>query len=93
MKYAHVVVSKSGRIVLPAEFLAALGVGRGGNVVLALQGRTIRVRSLDDVITQVQRRTRRLLKGKGASVDDFLAERRREAAREEAEWAEHDKLR
>ena len=76
-------VSKSGRLGLPAVFRKPVGLEHGGDVVIELAGREIRVRTIDEVVTQTQAIARRLTAGKsGASVDAFLAERRREAARE-----------
>jgi AbrB family looped-hinge helix DNA binding protein len=76
-------VSESGRISLPAEFRKAVGLDRGGDVVVELDGHEIRIRTLDEVVAQAQALTHRLLHGKNdASVDAFLAERRREAERE-----------
>jgi AbrB family looped-hinge helix DNA binding protein len=53
-------VSESGRLSIPAEFRKAVGLDHGGDVVVELAGREIRIRT----------------------VDDFLAERHREAERE-----------
>ena len=76
-------VSESGRISLPAEFRKAVGVERGGDVVVELEGREIRIRTIDEVVGRAQALTRELLgKKSGASVDAFLAERRREARKE-----------
>jgi AbrB family looped-hinge helix DNA binding protein len=76
-------VSESGRISLPAEFRKAVGLDRGGDVMVELSGREIRIRSLDEVVAHAQAFTRRLLSGKpDASVDAFLTDRRREAERE-----------
>jgi bifunctional DNA-binding transcriptional regulator/antitoxin component of YhaV-PrlF toxin-antitoxin module len=76
-------VSESGRISLPAAFRRAVGLDRGGDVVVELDGREIRIRALDEVVAHTQALTHRLLRGKtGASVDAFLAERRREIERE-----------
>jgi AbrB family looped-hinge helix DNA binding protein len=73
-------VSESGRISLPAEFRKAVGLERGGDVVVELDGREIRIRTLDEVVAHAQALTHRLLRGKpDATVDAFLAERRREA--------------
>ena len=72
-------VSESGRISLPAEFRKAVGLERGGDVVVELEGREIRIRTLDEVVAHAQALTHRLLRGKpDATVDAFLAERRRE---------------
>jgi AbrB family looped-hinge helix DNA binding protein len=73
-------VTEAGRLSLPAEFRKAVGLERGGDVVVELAGNEIRVRTVDEVVARAQELTRRLLAGKaGASVDDFLTERRREA--------------
>ena len=73
-------VSESGRISLPAEFRKAVGLEPGGDVVVELEGREIRIRTLDEVVAHAQALTHRLLRGKpDATVDAFLAERRREA--------------
>jgi AbrB family looped-hinge helix DNA binding protein len=78
-KYAKAHVSPSGRISLPAEFRKAVGLERGGNVIVEVDGKDIRIRTVAEIIAQAQKISRRLLKGKPhASVDDFLAERRRD---------------
>jgi AbrB family looped-hinge helix DNA binding protein len=76
-------VSKSGRISLPAAFRKAVGLDRGGAVMVELAEHEIRIRSLDEVVSRAQALTRRLLGGApDASVDAFLANRRRGAERE-----------
>jgi AbrB family looped-hinge helix DNA binding protein len=76
-------VSEAGRLSIPAEFRRAVGLEQGGDVVVSLQNGEIRIRTLDEAIAQAQAATRQLLGGKrGASVDRFLAERRRMARRE-----------
>ena len=76
-------ISKSGRLSLPAKFRKALGLERGGDVVVELAGRVIRIRTVDEVVAQAQARAKWLLAGKpDSSVDAFLAERRREAEKE-----------
>jgi len=82
MKPAHIRVSKSGRLTIPAGFRKAIGLDKGGDVVVELVGRELRVRTLAEIIAQAQDPTRRLLGDRPeASVDAFLAERRREAER------------
>ena len=76
-------VSESGRLSIPAKFRKAIGLERGGEVVVELDGREIRITTVDEVVGRAQRLTRRLLGDKpNASLDAFLAERRRETARE-----------
>jgi bifunctional DNA-binding transcriptional regulator/antitoxin component of YhaV-PrlF toxin-antitoxin module len=76
-------VSGSGRLSIPAAFRKAIGLDRGGNVVVELVGREIRIRTLDEVVAQAQSLTRRLLGDRPeASVKAFLTERRRAHERE-----------
>ena len=78
-------IDPAGRLSIPAQHRKALGLEGGGAVVVALEGKEVRVRAAADVMAELQAETARLLAGPGASVDAFLAERRAEAAREEAE--------
>jgi len=83
MKAVRGHVSESGRLSLPAELRRAVGLDRGGEVILELDGRDIRIRTVDEVVAHAQTLARRLLADKPqASVDGFLADRRREASRE-----------
>lgn len=73
-------VDDAGRLRLPDEFRRAVGLERGGDVVLELAGNEIRIRTVDDVVARAQELTRELLGGRsGATVEDFLTERRRDA--------------
>jgi AbrB family looped-hinge helix DNA binding protein len=77
-------VSESGRLSIPAELRRAIGLEHGGDVVVDLDGREIRIRTVAEAVAQAQALSRRLLGDRvaEASVDNFLAERRREAERE-----------
>ena len=76
-------VSESGRVSIPSEFRKAVGLEHGGDVVIELVGREIRIRTIDEVVAHAQAIARRLTAGKpDASVDAFLAERRRETHHE-----------
>jgi bifunctional DNA-binding transcriptional regulator/antitoxin component of YhaV-PrlF toxin-antitoxin module len=80
MRFAHAKVSKSGRFSIPEEFLNAIGLERGGDVVVELDGRELRIRTVDEVVERAQAITQRLLAGKPeGTLDAFLAERRRDA--------------
>ncbi len=49
-------------------------------MVVELAGNEIRIKTLDEVVARAQALTRESLGGRpGTSVDDFMAERRREA--------------
>jgi AbrB family looped-hinge helix DNA binding protein len=73
-------VSSSGRLRIPAGLRRALGLERGGDVVVELDGRDIRIRTIDEVVRRAQALTRQLLGGRQeTSVEAFLLERRRHA--------------
>ena len=72
-------VTESGRLSLPADFRKTLGLDRGGDVIIELDGSDIRIRSVKAAIARAQALSRQFLGDKpGSSVDDFLAERRRD---------------
>jgi bifunctional DNA-binding transcriptional regulator/antitoxin component of YhaV-PrlF toxin-antitoxin module len=74
-------VMPGGRVSLPAEFQRRLGLAQGGEVFVEDTGDAIVLRSLDQLVARAQSMSRRLVAGRpGASVDDFLADRAREAA-------------
>lgn len=76
-------VSETGCLSLPVELRKAVGLERGGEVIVELDGRELRIRTLDEAVTQAQVLTARLLAGKaGGTVEAFLTERRAESARE-----------
>lgn len=76
-KFTKAHVSPSGRLSLPADFRKAIGLERGGDVVVELDGNAIRICSIEQAVAQAQAISRRLLAGKEAlSVDEFLARRR-----------------
>lgn len=76
-------ISDSGRLSLPAAFRRAIGIERGGDVVVELDGREIRVRTVNEAIDNAQALTRKLLGNRrGSSVDAFLTDKRRAAKRE-----------
>lgn len=83
MMSMRVQVTEAGQLSLPAELRRAVGLERGGEVIVDLAGREIRIRTVNEVVVRAQELSRRLLAGKPvASVDDFLAERRAEAGSE-----------
>ena len=75
-------VGKGGGIRLPAEFLEAMDVVEGDQVQLALDGDAIRVLSQTAAIRELQAQVRRHVPEGVSLVDELLAERRAEAARE-----------
>ncbi len=82
-------VDAAGRLVVPAPFRAALGFETRQKVVLTLEGDTIRITTvetaLDEAVARAQALARKYdqrLGQTGGVVDEFIAERRKEAARD-----------
>jgi AbrB family looped-hinge helix DNA binding protein len=72
-------VSPSGRLSLPADFRKALGLERGGKVLVELAGDEIRLRTIRAAVERVQARAKQLFAGKPhVSSADFLAHRRQD---------------
>ena len=72
-------VTDSGQLQLPPEILKALGLDGGGKVVIEVHGSELRIRTFEDLAARAQELSRQLLADRPeASVDDFLAHRRRE---------------
>jgi bifunctional DNA-binding transcriptional regulator/antitoxin component of YhaV-PrlF toxin-antitoxin module len=74
-------VSVSGRLSLPAEFRKAVGLERGGEVVVELAGNEIRIRTVRQAAAHAQAIARRMMaSAPKAGVDDFLDTRRHDEA-------------
>ena len=73
-------VSGSGKLNLPAQYRKALGLEQGGAVRIGLVDGEIRIRSVETVMNQLSAKVRGVLKDD--SVEQFLADKRADAARE-----------
>jgi bifunctional DNA-binding transcriptional regulator/antitoxin component of YhaV-PrlF toxin-antitoxin module len=75
-------IAENGRMVLPRSARNALGVTGAGVVVLSIDGDNVKLTSMRQSIKRAQDLYRQHAKN-DLSVDDFLAERRAEAARDD----------
>ncbi len=75
-------IGEGGRIVIPAEFRKELGLKPGDVIILSLQGEELRIRSIDSAIRRAQEMVARYVPEGVSLVDELIAERRAEAARE-----------
>ena len=74
-------VDQRGRVVIPAEYRRALGLGEGDAVVVQREGAELRLLKQEEAIRRVQELVREHAKGRSL-VDELIAERHAEAARE-----------
>jgi bifunctional DNA-binding transcriptional regulator/antitoxin component of YhaV-PrlF toxin-antitoxin module len=76
-------ITSAGLLSRPAEMRERYGLEEGVDVVIDDTGDGLMIRTLSQAIARAQAMSRRITEGKpGASVDDFIASRRAEAARE-----------
>jgi AbrB family looped-hinge helix DNA binding protein len=79
----HVNVMPNGRMSLPAELRRRHGLSAGGQVIVEETDDGIILRTVGQAVARAQALSRELMAGKsGATVDDFLADRRQEAETE-----------
>ena len=77
-------VQENGRMILPAELRRALGVGKGDRVVILTTEDGVELTTAQRARRRAQERFRRLVPEGVGIVDEFLAEKRAEVAREDA---------
>ncbi len=82
MQTTRVKVAEGGRVVIPAEYRKRLGVRAGDHVILQLDDGEIRLYTVREAIRRAQEMVRRYVPEGVSLVDELIAERRAEAARE-----------
>ncbi|AWB26038.1 AbrB/MazE/SpoVT family DNA-binding domain-containing protein (plasmid) [Methylobacterium currus] len=75
-------ILEGGTLVLPADLLDELGLQDGDTVVLEVVHGELRVRPRDAVIAGIQALAREYVPDGVSVVDELIADRRAEAARE-----------
>lgn len=71
-----------GKLVIPASFRRELGIQVGDTVVMELVDGELRVRSRDAAIAAIQNLVRGFVPEGVSVVDELIADRRAEAAKE-----------
>ena len=71
-----------GRLVIPASMRSALGIKVGDRLTVRLEGEELRIHTYETAIRRIQEWVRMADPENKHGVDAFIAERRREAARE-----------
>ena len=80
----HAKLIKGGKIVIPAKLRRELGFKEGDRLVIERDGSGFVVRSFAEVIRDIQRTVKAMVKTP-FTVDDYLAEKYAEAERENRE--------
>ncbi|WP_420441486.1 AbrB/MazE/SpoVT family DNA-binding domain-containing protein [Candidatus Palauibacter sp.] len=76
----RVTIDEAGRLVVPARFRKALGIRGRQQLVVGLEGDTIRLRTPSAALARLQAIARQKRRGSESVVDEFILERRAEAA-------------
>ena len=78
-------VGPGGRVLIPAELRAALGVAEGDTLVATLEDGELRLMSVQTAVLRAQALVRRSIPVlTGSVVDELIADRRRENERDSA---------
>jgi looped-hinge helix DNA binding domain, AbrB family len=76
-------VTEGGRVLIPAKMREALGIKIGENVTLEIENDELRLRTSRAALRRLQEMVRRHVSPDRSIVDEFLAERREEAAKDD----------
>ena len=79
-------MAAGGRIVIPADVRQELGVKEGDELLLTREPSGIRITTVEQTVREVQAFFAQFKKPGESVVDEFLEERREEAAKEEREF-------
>lgn len=78
----RVPIDDAGRVVVPARIRKVLGIKGGQELTISLEDDVIKLQTVQAAIERAQAIARRKRKSSGSVVDEFIAERRAEAAKE-----------
>ncbi len=89
----RVSMGAGGRVVIPAGVRETLGFAEGEPLVLTIDDGTVRIETYARSAERIQAQVRAMIPPTGDLVDRFLADKRAEAAREDArdaKWVQAD---
>lgn len=72
-------IAEDGTILIPDDYLQAMGLKAGDEVVLLLDGAEIRLFSIKHSISRAQELVKKYLPQDHSLADDLVAERRKDA--------------
>lgn len=78
-------ISASGKVALPADLRREFGLKPGDTLVFERDGEGFRVKSYAQVVRDAQAWAKQFVRPGVSAVDELIASRREEAARDDAE--------
>lgn len=85
MQSTHVTMASDGRVVIPAEARKALGLPKGGALVLRIDNGVVMLEPISHAIARAQAMVKPYATPGVSMADELIADRRAEAAKEDAE--------
>jgi AbrB family looped-hinge helix DNA binding protein len=82
MVEARMKLNENGRVVIPAQVRAALGIEAGDELLMRVEDEELRITTLKRRIERAQKHVRKHVKAGDSLVDELIA-MRREAAKHE----------
>ncbi|MBI4305493.1 MAG: AbrB/MazE/SpoVT family DNA-binding domain-containing protein [Chloroflexi bacterium] len=74
-------IDQTGRVLIPAEYRKAMGVKAGDQVIVVLEGNSVRVLTVEQAVKEARLLLRLPQRGRSLT-DELIKERRKEAASE-----------
>lgn len=78
----HLTMAENGRVLIPAEIRATLGLKAGGKLVARIQDGALVIEPLEAAIRRVQDMMKPYAQPGESMVDDLIADRRRDSVHE-----------
>lgn len=78
----HLTMAENGRVLIPAEIRAAIGLKAGGKVVARVVDGALVIEPIEVAVRRVQARMKRYARPGESLVDELISERRETAADE-----------
>lgn len=75
----HLTMAENGRVLIPAEIRAALGLKAGGRIVARIDDGALVIEPLESAIRRVQAQMKAYAKPGESLVEELIADRRRDA--------------
>lgn len=82
MTAVRVKLGTNGRLVIPANLRREAGLGEGKTVLIETSADGLRIRPMEDVVMQAQKKLQKYIKRDVSLTDELIEDRRAEAIRE-----------
>lgn len=92
VKSRSVPVGENGRMNLPADIRRSLGLNGAGKIIIEANENGVFITTFEQRLLKIRARIQPYFTPGVSIVDELIAERRAENAKDEAEMAEHDRL-